>query len=309
MQKYTRSPLPFPFDMSGFKAAVVADETITKTFGYICTHEQDEEHEESCIEVTFEQALDAPEEAQLDQLITDYSVEPTAESPLAIESLLDEGQKSGDFRVVDYKAGLLARLHKVVTEMYRGELREVRYYTDESESTLAIVVRVCSDEDCTQLGYVRNSLGSPVERWTERTWYREDGTVHPDKKITKKVYSHDAISQMTEGFRRRQNQIDKLSVDILQAYVATTAVDPQNPTGAEMQAAYDAVTSYNDKYEAGITTFIRVGRNDFLTPPDSPNVTDDTETWLDNSVTPLGYPEGWTIRTIVLESVKNINDV
>jgi hypothetical protein len=113
---------------------------------------------------------------------------------------------------------------------------------------------------------------------------------------------------MNEGFRRRQNQIDKLSVDVLQAYVFNTAVDPMNPTQAELEAAYDAVTAYVDKYEGGVTTFVRAGRNDFLTPPDDPNVTDDTETWLDYPVTAMGYPEGWTIRTIVLESVKNINE-
>lgn len=236
-----------------------------------------------------------------------YDSHVPTESPLVIESLYAPGQ-SGDHRVIDYKAGLINRLHKVITQMYRGEVREVKYYTDDTETTLVLVVRICSDADCTSLGYVRNALGAPVERWTERTWYREDTTAHADKKVTKKVYSHDPVAQMTEGLRRRQNQIDKLSVDILQAHVATTAVDPLNPTEAELEASYDTVTAYNDKYEAGITTFVRVGRNDFLTPPDSPNVTDDTETWLDNSVTPIGYPEGWTIRTIVLESVKNISE-
>lgn len=248
--------------------------------------------------------LSAEQIATMDSTITAHTA---IESPLVIESMMAPSQ-SGDHRTVDYKSGLLSRLHKVIESMYRGEVREVRYYTDETETTLALVVRVCSDADCTALGYVRNSLGAPIERWTERTWYREDGTAHPDKKVTKKVYSHDAVAQMSEGLRRRQNQVDKLSIDILQAYVGTTAVDPQNPTAAELEAAYDAVTQYNDKYEGPLTTFVRVGRNDFLTPPSSPNVTDDTETWLNNDVSALGYPAGWTIRTIILESVKNISD-
>lgn len=252
-----------------------------------------------------------------------FDIEPNATEKAIVNGLYDEhspvendlvlsafvpSSSRMDHRVIDYKSGLLSRLHKVVSSMHRGELREVKYFTDESETELVIVVKVYADEELTTPGYSRTTLGQPIERWTERTWYRGDGSPHPSKKVTHKVYSHDPVAQMSEGFRRRQNQLDQLSVDILRAYVGTTAADPMNPTQAELDAAYDAVTTYNDKYSRELTTFVRVGRNDFLTPPASPNVTDDTETWLDNSVTPLGYPAGWTIRTIILESVKNITE-
>lgn len=227
---------------------------------------------------------------------------------LVLFDLLGDGQRELDFRTIDYKSGLTSRLHKVITSMYRGELREVKYYTDVSSTDLVLVVSVYADEACTVPGYSRTSLGQPVERWTKREWYKKNGSPHESKKVTHKTYSHDPISQMSEGLRRRQNQLDKLSVDILIAYVGTTAVNPLAPTQAELDAAYETVTAYNDKYESALTTFARVGRNDFLSPPASPNVADDTESWLDNDVEPLGYPAGWTIRTIVTQSVKNISE-
>jgi hypothetical protein len=231
------------------------------------------------------------------------------ESPaqIAILDLVPSIDQSRDVRVIDYKTGLDTRLHKVVKTMYRGEVREVDYYVDETEAELVLSVKVYADEACTTLGYSRTVLGQPIERWTKRTWFRKDGEVGAEK-ITHKVYTHDPAAQMAEGIRRRSNTIDKLSVDVLRAYVFTTAVDPMNPTDVELATAYQVVTAYMDKYEAGVTTFIRVGRNDFLTPPESPNVTDDTDPWLDNSVEPMGYPTGWTIRTIMLESIKNISE-
>ena len=256
------------------------------------------------LDVVFTDCLSSEDKTSLDTLVQDHDA---ASAPPLIATVLTEEQQALDVRTIDYKTSLTSRLHKVVTDMYRGEVREVKYYLDDTLNDFVLGVRCCNSSDCSTLGYVRSPLGQPMERWTERTWYRANETPFV-KKTTHKVYSHDPVAQMREGLRRRTNVIDKLSVDVLKAHLATTAVDPFNPTQAELQASYDVVTAYNDKYEAGITTFIRVGRNDFLTAPTSPNVTDDTDTWLDNSVTAIGYPAGWTIRTIILESVKNISE-
>lgn len=212
-----------------------------------------------------------------------------------------------DIRTVDYRTGLTNRLHKVITTMHRGEVRRVDYYTDTEAVRKVLAVEVFADEELTTPGYSRNTLGSPIERWTRRTWYLRDGSVAATK-VTHKTYTHDPVSQMREGIRRRSNTMDKLSVDVLTAYVVTTAANPAAPTLAEMGAAYEVVTAYIDKYETGVSTFIRVGRHDFTEPPESPNITEDTDTWLDNSVVFLGYPTGWTIRTILLESLKNISE-
>ena len=240
--------------------------------------------------------------------MTDEDVYQIAGQRLVLQDFVSLSDLNRDFRTIDYKTGLIGRLHKVTRTVYRGEVRAVDYYTDDTKSRLVLSVEIFADEACTIPGYERNVLGQPIQRWTRRRWFRRDGTPHPDDKVTHKVYSHDAEAQMAEGVRRRQNTIEKLSVDVLTSYAVTTAVNPMAPTDAEMATAYEVVTEYIDKYASGVTTFIRVGRNAFLYPPASPNITDDTGAWLDNSVTPLGYPAGWTIRTIMLESIKNISE-
>lgn len=286
---------------SKIQAEVNASEDIIPECIAVSTSE-----DEDFIEFEFDGFIGALGETALDIILDAHDPTPPE---LAITALLVDGQKGQDHRVIDYKSGLNGSLHKVVIEMYRGEVREVHYYTDETQEKLVLVVRVCSDENCETLGYSRNPLGQPIERWTERTWYMNDGvTPHPARKVTHKVYSHDPVAQMKEGVRRRTNTIDQLSIDLLRAYVGTMAENPMNPTTAELDEAYAAVTSYSDKYEKGISTFMRTGRNDFLRPPESPNVLSDPEGWLNNNVVPLGYPAGWTIRTIILESVKNISE-
>lgn len=229
------------------------------------------------------------------------------ESPLAMASLIAPEDANKDFRTINYKSGLIGSLHKVRADKYRGEMRVFDYYTDASKTTLVLRVQIYADADLTVLGYDRTDLGSPIQRWTKRTWYREDGTPHPSTKVTHKVYA-EPEAQMEESERRRTNQVRKLKLDVLQAYVFNTAVDPMNPTAGEIQAAYEAITVYMGKYGDEVSLFIEAGRNDFLTPPASPNVTDDVEAWLDYDVSAMGYPPTWTIRKIILESVKNINE-
>ena len=238
---------------------------------------------------------------------TDDELYASDPKQVAIHDFMARADLNNDVRTIDYRTGLVDRLHKVITTVHLGEVRRVDYYADTDATRRVLAVEVFADEELTTPGYSRNSLGSPLERWTRRVWYRRDGSVFATK-VTHKIYTHDPAAQMREGIRRRTNVVDKLSVDVLTAYAVTTAANPAAPTLEEMAAAYDVVTAYMDKYEGGVTTFIRVGRHDFTEPPESPNITDDTDTWLDSSVVLLGYPTGWTIRTIMLESLKNISE-
>lgn len=285
-------------DVESFQQEVNALGLVSAALQAIHTHATD-------VNLIFDVEPSAVDKAAVDGAAAAHDGESPAQ--IAILDLVPSIDKDRDVRVIDYKTGLDTRLHKVVKTMYRGEVREVDYYVDETEAELVLSVKVYADEACTTLGYSRTVLGQPIERWTKRTWFRKGGEVGAEK-VTHKVYTHDFVAQMSEGVRRRTNVIDKLSVDVLRGHLFNTAVDPMNPTNEEMQASYVVVTGYMDKYEAGITTFIRAARNDFLTPPDNPNVTDDTEPWLDFSLTAMGYPTGWTIRTLILESVKNISD-
>jgi len=85
-------------------------------------------------------ALTQQESDDLDQAWTDWvPADPPNTSPLRILPLLD-GQEGQDFRTVNYKSGLLTRLHMNITDMTQGEVREVRYFTDEAMEVLALVV-------------------------------------------------------------------------------------------------------------------------------------------------------------------------
>lgn len=212
-----------------------------------------------------------------------------------------------DHRQVDYKTGLTARLEKKVTSMVDGEVREVEYHADDAFDDLVLKVAVFKDQALTTPGYTRTSNGLAVERWTERTWYREDDTAHPETKVTHKTYSHDSLQQMREGRRRRGNVIDQLSITVLNLLVATeTAVDPLNPTPAEITAAEVIAMPWLATYDVHVNNYIRVGDLAWKTAG-SPNLTDDTATWLDNDCEPVGYPASTTIRDVILGSLNEVS--
>ena len=233
------------------------------------------------------------------------AVDAAETPPLAIDSLLGN-PGCRDIRTVNYKSGLLGRLHKKLTSWFRGELREVEYYADDTETNLVLVVQVFADSDLTTPGYARDGSGLAQERWTKRTWKRTDGT-DGTVKTTHKRYDHDKPTQQKEGRRRRQNVIDALELEVLPMLVATTAVNPASPTQAEIDAAEVIGVAYIKKYSDDISDYIRTGDLSFKTSPASPNITDDTETWLDDSVVAYGWT-GPTIRDEMLGALKEIDE-
>lgn len=206
-----------------------------------------------------------------------------------------------DPTVIDYKTGLKQRLHKVIKTRFRGEVREVDYYTDESMSTLVISVQVYADDSLTILGYSRDPLGLVIERWTKRTWWKEDDT--PGKiKVTHKTYSHDANEQMNEGRRRRTNVVNSLTLQVLNMLVATSAANPMAPTIAEIQAAESLGLEFMSDYSSQISSYISGGN---LTWVGTPGVGDDPRSWLDNNVVAYGWT-GPTIRDEIQSTMVEI---
>jgi hypothetical protein len=254
------------------------------------------------LRVTFDAALSPAEDSALDAVLAAHA--PVSHELKLHRYIATNGQ---DHRQVDYKTGLTARLEKKVTAMVDGEVQEVEYHADEDFDDLVIKVAVFKDQALTTPGYARTSNGLAVERWTERTWYREDGTAHPDTKVTHKAYSHDALQQMREGRRRRSNVIDQLSITVLNLLVATeTAVDPLNPTPAEITAAEAIAIPWLATYDDHVNNYIRVGDLAWKTTG-TPNLTDDTATWLDNDCEPVGYPASTTIRDVILGSLNEVS--
>lgn len=225
---------------------------------------------------------------------------------LHIAALLPQDKAKADVTGVDYKSGLTDRLHKKIKTRFRGEIREVDYYTDDTEATKVLTVQVYSDSGLTTLGYDRDASGLAIQRWTKRTWWQTDDTAGPTK-TTHKRYDHDTVEQMTEGRRRRTNVINSLQLDVLSMLVATTAVDPNNPTQAEKDAAEADGMDFMGSYASEISTYISTGDLDWRTPPESPNITDDATAWLSNNVTAYGWT-GPTIRDEILAALVEITD-
>lgn len=233
------------------------------------------------------------EQAALDAVVAGYTAAPNRKLKI-YRHIATNGT---DHRQLDYKTGLIRRLYKKVTVIYRGELRCVEYFDDQAMTDRILKVDVV---------YVRGPTGLAQERTTTRSWYREDGSIHEDTKVTHKVY--DNLHAMMEGHRRRKNVIDKLTLDVLMLLVATTAVDPQNPTLQELQDAEATGVAYISKYGSALDLYIRTGDLSFKVAPATPNITDDTETWLDTDLEPIGYPAGYTIRDVFLDSLKTIEE-
>ena len=235
--------------------------------------------------ITFSGVLTTPEKAALDGIAAAHDGLPV--SALWLDDFLPNGY--ADHRAVDYKTGLLSRLYKVLHSVFRGEVREVRYYTDATKNDLVLKVEVV---------YTRTSNGLATSRTTTRTWYRRDGTPHPLTKVTLKEY--DDLMQMQEGKRRRGNVVDQLTLDVLMMLVVTE-------TGGDIPAAEAIGMVYMGKYSVALSNYVRTGDMSFKVPPASPNITDDTEDWLDNDLALIGMP-GVTIRMAILNSLKGIMD-
>ena len=223
--------------------------------------------------------------------------------PFKISALLSPADAEKDVRTVNYKSEFPGgNLYRQVTTVTNGQYLQVDYCTDEACTDLVLRVRIYSDAALTTLGYQRNALTNLAEkRWTKREWYREDDTVGATK-VTCKLYNNPNSEErldMKEGRRRRTNVIDALEISVLNLIVATTAVDPQNPTQAEIDNATALGNAFLELFSTRISTYIRGGD---LTWKDTgtPNLTDDDTDWLDNDLEFLGYPPGTTIRDTML---------
>ena len=128
------------------------------------------------------------------------------------------------------------------------------------------------------------------------TWFREDGSAHPDTKVMPKTYlnPNDILSASQ---RRRKNSIDNLLIEIRMIAVPSILLEEQ-ATGADAAEKQlnaelmlvDFIATHNNAMSA----YINVG---------APNIYSDVENdvtaiWLDNIVTYENTQQ--SIRTIIL---------
>ena len=184
-----------------------------------------------------------------------------------------------DHILLDYGVrGLAFRLHSVITDQYLGEVRQIAYYPDSDNTDTDDRVLV---ED---ISYTRSANGLALTQTKTVTWFNTDGTAHPTTKSWTKIYS--GIEQMQEGYRRRDTNVKYTLIDVLTWLVVT-----------ETAGDVGAAEALGIPYFAGKESIVQVYKDVGDGATVQADIDGDTETWLDNSLVPLGFPGGTTIRT------------
>lgn len=181
----------------------------------------------------------------------------------------------------DYKVGLTTTLFPK-RYFNKGELYKVEYFSDEAQTDLVVNV---------DINYTRDALGFATERTTTRTWYREDGTAHPDIKVTKKIYANDTLSQIKEGIKRRGNVVEGLQMPVLGSMLATVAAK-SGETEPERQGRILLMgRKFLADYKEEFTNYIQDSNKEILS-----KITAANDFWLENVID----VNGTTIRDMIL---------
>jgi len=161
----------------------------------------------------------------------------------------------------------------------KGELREVQWYSDEEKTDLVLEVIIT---------YTRNVYGFATSRITTRTWNNEDGTLNPDVKVTKKIYSN--LEMIEEGKIRRANIVNGIQLPTMSFMVETVTETPETV----LLMGRD----FLDRHEEEFSKFI--GNSSSITDIASPDfgkknivvalelAATTTDTWLKNTPAILG---------------------
>ena len=123
---------------------------------------------------------------------------------------LSNGQFSENFGkpVIDYEQIIYAVLFLIILIVAGLFLvKKSNYSTSKSSGLIDIV-------------YNYDASTMPTDRTTTRRWYREDGSVHPDAKVTHKVYTllHE---KMAVNARKRKNILDEIKITTLGMMIQT----------------------------------------------------------------------------------------
>jgi len=186
---------------------------------------------------------------------------------------------------VDYTHELTQRLQPILTNVYKGEVRQIIYYESATHDAYGQLVGTnpVVKEDFV---YVRDIAKMVISRTLTISWYRNDGTVHPTTKVMEKLYAPQ--EKIAEGQRLRKNIIDFCQPTVLGMIMATEQVDYDTAItlGAEI----------SNTYSNEINSWVNASRGNTLIQ----TVTDNTSiAWLDNVVN----AQGLTIRGYLLDQL------
>lgn len=188
---------------------------------------------------------------------------------------------------INYISELKQRLHPLITNIVKGEVREITYYagvTLNQDGTLTGTTPVVREE----FVYTRDVAKMAISRVMKIYWILQDGTDHAEYKERIKYYSPE--QRIVEGQTLRKNIIDYTQPVALGMIMQTEQVDYDTAVtmGAELFHAY----------AANIDSWIYASRGSTL----QTTIENDTSiAWLDNVV---NVPQsGDTIRDYVLDQL------
>lgn len=188
---------------------------------------------------------------------------------------------------INYVSELKERLHPLITDIVKGEVREITYYasvTLNQDGTLTGNTPVVREE----FVYTRDVAKMAISRVMKIYWILQDGTDHPQFKERVKYYSPE--QRIVEGQTLRKNIIDYTQPVALGMIMQTEQVDYDTAVtmGAELFHAY----------ASNIDSWIYASRGSTL----QTTIENDTSiAWLDNVV---NIPQsGNTIRDYVLDQL------
>jgi len=171
--------------------------------------------------------------------------------------------------------------------LVRGELQKTEWYSDKQMTDLVLIVEFI---------YTRDMLGFATERKSIRTWIREDGSEHPNKKTKEKTYSD--LAQIREGVTRRGNIYKGLQKPVLGMLIATASSMPAPwNTKSQIELIIEG-RNFMKNHKENFSNFVDESHKDILE-----DIKTATEPWLDNPID----VNGTTIRKYILNEI-NLED-
>jgi hypothetical protein len=242
------------------------------------------------IKIKFTTDLDEDEVIHLDSLIAAY-VESIPQDLkifryIEVNAYPDKKQPPKQH---DYKIGLTSKLQRKDIFDQWGTLTSAEFHADENLNDLIVKV---------DFVYAFSPYGDVDNRTKTVTWYREDGTAHPDTKIMVKHYVNKP-EMLDANRRRRINVIDIMMIDVRQYIAETMLALGQAATLLEAESA--GIGLVRD-LEKDLNTWRDVGDPTVITTITNADV--NTHVFLDNVVGAIGK----TIRQYMIDTLNTANN-
>jgi len=186
---------------------------------------------------------------------------------------------------IDYIRSLDVRLQPVITDVFKGEVREITYYESVTVDPVTGVQTGVTPVIKEVYAYTRNADKIAQYRSMVITWFKRDGSEHPQTKTREKYYTNEQA--IAEGVRRRENIIDFMQIPLLGQLMSTVPC-----TYAE---AVDQGGLFFAKYVVEVETYKFSPRQQTL---QNAIIADTEFAWLDNDI-----GGGVTIRDYILDQL------